>query len=286
MAPYVDERLNRTAVPGGYTLLGLQWHPKLTYRAEMTGVPINGYNTGLDDSRKPANMFEVDYWFGGLVAGGVAPQPEGKGDPGEFDVQVGRWIRRYRLYGHMSPESGGIQTLYYDRDCCHVQGDCEWTVCHDVVATELHGGSLGTAVVGLYVGAAADSLPGAAVQLPQRMTPDNSTVLVFHAAGVAHVAIDIAGSASKNLRVVGLSPVAATTVQLAGSWWQLNGQDVTVSAVLEQSGVVLWRRRVFGSPQTGQRSWAGALNGTTDDARRGRPPGVGSVALVFEKVIG
>ena len=97
----MDERINRNASvhPNGYVLLGLEWHPKMLMRAELTGVVINGYNTGIEGSRRPISAYEVDYWFGGLVATGVAPQPEGGSAPGPYDVDMGRWIRRYRFYG-------------------------------------------------------------------------------------------------------------------------------------------------------------------------------------------
>lgn len=83
LAPYVDERIFRRTPdthPNGYIELGQEWHSKMVLRAELTGVPINGYNTGLDDARKPISALEVDYWFAGLVATGTAPQPEGGGD--------------------------------------------------------------------------------------------------------------------------------------------------------------------------------------------------------------
>ena len=281
MAPYVDERINRTASLGGYTLLGLQWHPKLSYRAEMTGVPVNGYNTEIDEPpHKPVSGFEVDYWFGGLVAGGVAPQPSsvrGSSAPGPYDVQIGAWIRRYRRYGHMSPAGGGIETLRYDGECCHVQGECEWAVCRDVVASQLRGGTLGTPVVGLYAGA--PSSAGSAVALPARMTAaDNTTLLLFHAHGVASLAVDVAGKANTHLRVVGVSPEPGAAVVLGGGYWQLDRQDVVLTAVLCESGAVVWKRRLFGGPQTGQRRWAGSLNNNVTGA------GVGAVAFVFEKV--
>ena len=66
-------------------------------RAELTGVVINGYNTGIEGGRHPLSAHEVDYWFGGLVATGVAPQPEGSSDIGPFDDRIGTWIRRYCL---------------------------------------------------------------------------------------------------------------------------------------------------------------------------------------------
>jgi hypothetical protein len=86
----VDERIFRKGshVPGnplhpnGYLELGQEWHSKLALRAELTGVAINGYNTGIEGGRKMINKQEVDYWFGGLVTVGVAPQPEGGPVPG------------------------------------------------------------------------------------------------------------------------------------------------------------------------------------------------------------
>jgi hypothetical protein len=60
-------------------------------RVELTGTTINPYNTGIDstetdcraqdsglsNSRSICSVEEVDYWFGGMVAMGVAPQPMG-----------------------------------------------------------------------------------------------------------------------------------------------------------------------------------------------------------------
>jgi hypothetical protein len=56
---------------------------------------------------------------GGLVALGVAPQPEGEGEPGKYDIPTGWWINNYRFFGHM--DENMVQTLHFDRECCHVQ---------------------------------------------------------------------------------------------------------------------------------------------------------------------
>ena len=168
-----------------------------------------------------------------------------------------------------------------DRKCCHVQGECEWNVCRDVVASQLRDGKLGTPVVGLYAGS---GRVAAAVQLPARMTAvDNTTLLLFHAHGVARLAVDVdvAGKTNTHLRVVGVSPEPGATVVLGGGYWQLDSQDVVVMAVLCESGAVLWKRRLFGGPQTGQRHWTGSLNNATGT---GADLGVGAVAFVFEKV--
>lgn len=108
MAPYVDEREDRNASldPNGFVLLGLQWHSKMLQRVEITGIAVNPYNTQLD---RLETLVELDYWFGGLVATGVAPQPQGNFEAGRFDAAVGEWIRLYRRLGHLQEHL--VQTL-------------------------------------------------------------------------------------------------------------------------------------------------------------------------------
>ena len=75
----------------------------------------------------------MDYWLGGLVTAGIAPQFTESGGPGSaasFDAPIRRWLLAYRDWGHM--QVGGVRTLRYDTRCCHTQGECEWTVCNDV----------------------------------------------------------------------------------------------------------------------------------------------------------
>ena len=90
--------------------------------------------------------FEVDYWIGGLVTGGLplqllatsgwtetASQPVGGAkNMTAFVARAKWWLDRYRHFGHVT-EDGAI-TLHLDQQCCHVQGVCTatstsfWTV--------------------------------------------------------------------------------------------------------------------------------------------------------------
>ena len=74
---------NESLHPNGYVLLGMQWHGKILQRTELTGMAINAYNTMVDAApngtspgatdRDFVSLFEIDYFFGGLVATGVGP---------------------------------------------------------------------------------------------------------------------------------------------------------------------------------------------------------------------
>ena len=77
--------------------------------------------------------FGLDYFLGGVVTAGLPYQNSGTLSSGAaYDSQVARWIARYKRYGHAV--EGGVRTLYYDAECCHIQGECEWTACDDIVA--------------------------------------------------------------------------------------------------------------------------------------------------------
>ena len=66
MAPYVDQRDTE-----GLIELGLQWHPKILFRSEISSLVLNPYHTPIGWFK---NKTELDYWLGGLVTGGVALQ--------------------------------------------------------------------------------------------------------------------------------------------------------------------------------------------------------------------
>ena len=93
----------------------------------------------------------MDYFIGGLITGGLAFQPSGGlSDAVQFDAQIGRWMARFKKFGHASED--GVRTLFYDSQCCHVQGDCEWVACQDTVVSRLTGGTVGRQAAGLYIG--------------------------------------------------------------------------------------------------------------------------------------
>ena len=113
-----------------------------------------------------------------------------------------------------------VQTLSYDAQCCHVQGDCEWVACQDSIAVAMYGGTIGTHVAGVYIGS------DAAVRVPQQLaTHDNTTLLVFQAYNVTHSAISVGTPAHEHLRVVCLSPDGCQIV-MTGGWWLLQNQNV------------------------------------------------------------
>ena len=121
------------------TRTALASHAKMLLRIEIAGTLINSYDTydrWLQQNAKEGGAFPLDYWLGGLITGGLAFQPSGAIDEGqEFDAQIGRWMSRYRRYGHAVED--GVRTLRYDAGCCHIQGTCEWVACRDVVASRL-----------------------------------------------------------------------------------------------------------------------------------------------------
>ena len=175
-APYVDEMIGMGGVvPGGLIGLGLQWHPKQLFRFEQSSTPINPYATRLywiNDAT------ELDYWVGGLVTGGIAPQfTEDAGPVTKWDSGIHRWLAAHDAWGHL--QVGGVQTLEYDSKCCHVEGECEWVACNDTIVSMLHrgrgrGGDAGGVdtgpVAGLYVGSGSSSnsdtdVDGASVRL-------------------------------------------------------------------------------------------------------------------------
>lgn len=182
-----------------------------------------------------------------------------------FDTAIGGWLRRFRKYGHMQEEA--IQTLHYQRNCCHVQGLCQWVICHDVVAVGLAGGSIGMPVTGIYAGSdAAVSLPQSLFAPPEQL---RATLLVFVAHGTAAARVALGTPAMRELRVAILSP-GNTTVSLSGGFWDLAAENVRLSVVLE-SGQIARTGLLWSGPQTGHRTW----NGTTALLRP---------TLVFEKI--
>ena len=97
-------------------------------------VPGTSLSTGVLHRQR---RFGLDYFLGGVVTAGLPYQNSGTLSSGAaYDSQVARWIARYKRYGHAV--EGGVRTLYYDAECCHIQGECEWTACDDIVACWVH----------------------------------------------------------------------------------------------------------------------------------------------------
>lgn len=226
MAPYVDERVDRSALNAthklnGLTLLGLQWHTKMLLRTELTGSVVNAYNTIIDASSSSStrdihSAFEIDYWLGGLIAGGIAPQLESSSTTiGEYDARIANWIARYRRFGHLSESD--VQTLIYDTQCCHVQGECEWVACRDTAVVRLSGGTEQYSSSD-FVGVVASSTKTAF--LPSRFIHDNVTVLAFKAANVSTLALDLGHRTFQTLRVAMLAPRNASIATCAALHWR------------------------------------------------------------------
>ena len=60
----------------------------LLQRIELTGTMVNAYNSQISP-RTTSSHYLVDYWFGGLVTGGIAPQPRRGGHGSRETVAAG-----------------------------------------------------------------------------------------------------------------------------------------------------------------------------------------------------
>lgn len=226
--------------------LGLEWHPKILFRTQITGTVVNAYDTSLS---KITSDFDVDYWFGGLVATGIPPQPM-MGSPStwsaysKYAARIKGWMQRYNRYGFAT--EGAVTTLVYDSQCCHIQGICEWIACRDAVAVVLSGGN-NTSALGLYIGT------NDSVAVPQGLSASRD-VHLFQAKGTL-ANISVGGKADPELKVRVLSPVSPTNIHFTGSWWDLENENVreTLSA---EDGTILSTRLLFSSPVSGPQMYS------------------------------
>jgi hypothetical protein len=183
---------------------------------------VNPYHTPLSWVK---NETELVYWLGGLITGGIAPQLSEFGGPVTmWDSVVRQWLTAYRTFGHMI--EGGITTLVYDRDCCHVEGECEWEVCQDVIASRLEGGTGGGPAAGVYVGV--DTPTPTAV--PAQFSPENSTVLVFAAWNTRAVQLTIGDPLCMALRIIATSSTPNCTITLTGGFLSRLGVGASIAA--------------------------------------------------------
>jgi len=154
-----------------------------------------------------------------------------------WDATVNRWLTAYRDFGHMV--EGGVTTLQYDTQCCHVQGQCEWDTCQDTIASQLvrSGGRSGGPASGVYVGA--DSFLDAPTEVPARFTPDNVTLLVFASWTTTTIVLTVGQSSSMALRVVATSPTPGCNVTLAGGFLSGlgTGDSINVSEINSDGSV-------------------------------------------------
>ena len=128
-------------------------------------------------------------------------------------------MARYKRYGHAMED--GVRTLYFDEQCCHIQGVCEWVACQDVVLSKLSGGTSSEPATGLYVGSDDRS-----VVVPPAYLGEKSTLLVFMAYNISGVTISHGLASDMSVTVV---PTAATnvtganrTIALGGRFWDLS----------------------------------------------------------------
>lgn len=161
------------------------------------------------------NATELEYWLGGLVTAGIAPQlSEFGGVVTAWTDVAHRFLSAYRDFGHLV--EGGITTLRYDTACCHIQGECEWVACNDTIASQLVGGRIGGPVAGVYVGSS--SAPTAPILVPSRFAPDNTTVLIFLSWVTSGPVLTVGSPTSTSLRVIATSPTPGRNITLVGGF--------------------------------------------------------------------
>jgi hypothetical protein len=256
MAPYVDER-------GDLLDLGLEWHGKLLQRIELTTTMVNAYGS-LISPLTTTTPFLADYWFGGLVSAGVAPQPRyghtNRIDP-NVTSSVRRWLERYGRWGHTL--EGHVHTLVYDSACCHVQGLCEWIACDDAVLTSLSGGSDGDYAPsgGLILGSPLPVVvPPALLQPSARGGRQGEThatgssgvrLVVFQTARVSRGLLTAGSAADRSLSILLSSPVLNATTLFSGGFFDLGANTTATTIYLtvkDAMGATLSHRKIIGPP--------------------------------------
>jgi hypothetical protein len=233
ITPYIDEP------PESLMTLGMTWHGGMLLRMYQSGTTINAYCTRLSFL---LNLTIGDYWWGGLITGGIPPQPCEVYDDGEvfwsepkLAANVKSWAARSRHYGHSRP--GGILPVEPDVFLSSLVGSS---------------GPWPGAVLGLYLGPNAPSR----VILPQHAILDNATVLLFVAHGLnfSQVSVAYGRPEFKHFTVTMMGNVDNVSMTLAGPFWQLQEQNVNFTRTDEQ-GVVLQSGQVFSHAQSGNCSF-------------------------------
>ena len=273
MAPYVDER-------GDLLDLGLEWHAKLLQRIELTGTLVNAYSTHLNRDSTP-DAYPVDYWLGGLVTGGVAPQiyTGASATPPNVTAATRHWLERYRRWGHAV--EGRVHTLVYDSACCHVQGICEWVACDDAVLSVLQGGTDAEDAPsgGLILGS---PLP---VAVPPALLgpPAGSGVrlVVFQTARVSRGLLTAGAPSDRSLAIVLSSPVLNATALFSGGFFELANATATqvYLTVKDATGATLSHRRILG----GRRAVDGGATSFLFDRAKEAPNQPAPLELLFAK---
>lgn len=208
---------------------------------------------------------------------GLAFQPSGGLTQAvAFDEQVGRWMARYKRFGHAMED--GVRTLVFDDKCCHIQGICEWVACRDAVLSKLSGGAdASTNATGLYVGGT--SAEASPLEIPPEYLSNRGTLLVFLAHNISSAALNFGAPSDTRATIVPMSATNLTTTRLltlGGGWWELAAQDVALTTTDENGTVISGPQLLFGEPVTGSVSYKLAIDHPL--ARS-----AGSMHFVFEK---
>ena len=185
-------------------------------------------------------MGEIDYWFGGLVTGGIAPQLGWSWSENTTLVSgVAKWLKRYAHYGHLN--ESGVHPLFYDHRCCHIEGICEWVACEDIVLSRLTGGEIGDGrpVAGLYGGSSRS------VAISPGLVPNGTILLVFQAANVSQLHVELGQPKDDVLTLVMMSHV---TITLGGGWWLLSEGQGVEQTIFAANGSVMQPTRVVVPP--------------------------------------
>ena len=217
--------------------------------------------------------------FGGLVTGGIGPQPTfGLGHLPTYNssyvAATKVWLDRYRSWGHLV--EGKVQTLVYDNDCCHVQGLCEWVGCKDAVFTVL--------VDGTDAGSAAPAgglivYTSAQVVVPPSMFVSNGVAIaLFQGQGIAQASVTLGSPADSQLRVIFTSPITNATLAFSGGFWDILGAVPVVvqQTVMDASGAVVSSHALFGG-----KAVQGKLQYVFDRSKDGG--GLALCSVAFEK---
>jgi hypothetical protein len=127
-----------------------------------------------------------------------------------LDSRVAAWLRLHKGLGH--GVEGGVRTLHYDGQCCHLQGECEWIACQDIVLVTLEDGDVDGAAAGLYVGAPAP------VALPREIVANGTYIAIFQSLGTNRSALALGRATDGWYCFRALS--ARAHLVLAGEFWQ------------------------------------------------------------------
>jgi hypothetical protein len=208
---------------------GLEWHPRMLFRTEISGAVQNTYNCRIYNFKSAE---DADYWLGGLVVGGFSPQVMDSFNGSHYvahDATIAKWMRLRHIYGHAI--EGGVRTLRYDSRCCHIMGECEGAVCRDIILSKLVEGTRSTSTVGVYVG---DEAP---VVVPMAQAPNGTLACVFLARGVKQATLAFGEAATTHF---GFEALSDARLVLSGDFFSGSGR--VEQTLLAANGTALSRQ--------------------------------------------